>query len=177
MIIPCDNCGKSFNKPPSHINRSVSNFCGKVCFDEFQSSKLKKFCKICGCEFSLRPSELKKFSTCKSEKCRLLNKAKENNPNWRGGVYSERRGKRFIDMTTKRYKSWRLFVFERDKFTCQVCGRVGGDLCADHIKPYAYFPELRYEISNGRTLCVDCHKTTYKDVFKWRKERHGLHIG
>lgn len=33
-------------------------------------------------------------------------------------------------------------------------------LNADHIKPFAYFPELRLELSNGRTLCVECHRKT-----------------
>lgn len=57
-------------------------------------------------------------------------------------------------------KLWRKAVFERDNYTCIWCGERGGRLNADHIKPFAYFPELRYAIDNGRTLCVDCHKTT-----------------
>ena len=40
---------------------------------------------------------------------------------------------------------------------------------ADHIKPWAYYPELRYDINNGRTLCVEHHRLTYKDVFKHRE--------
>ena len=28
----------------------------------------------------------------------------------------------------------------------------------DHIKPFAWFSDLRFDVSNGQTLCVDCHK-------------------
>ena len=61
---------------------------------------------------------------------------------------------------TKQYRDWRKAVFERDDFTCQECGERGGELNADHIKPFAYHLELRYELTNGRTLCVDCHRAT-----------------
>lgn len=58
------------------------------------------------------------------------------------------------------YRAWRTLVFERDDYTCQACGRRGGDLHADHVRPFAYNPELRLEITNGRTLCVKCHQKT-----------------
>lgn len=58
------------------------------------------------------------------------------------------------------HKSWRKKVFERDKYTCQVCLKEGGELQADHIKCFAHHENFRYEVSNGRTLCRSCHKKT-----------------
>lgn len=58
------------------------------------------------------------------------------------------------------YKLWRESVFERDNYTCVECGTRGGELNADHIKPFAYYHKLRFDINNGRTLCVACHRKT-----------------
>lgn len=58
------------------------------------------------------------------------------------------------------YKAWRTLVFERDNYSCVECKKRGSYLHADHIKPFALFPELRLDINNGRTLCVPCHKNT-----------------
>lgn len=58
------------------------------------------------------------------------------------------------------YRRWREAVFQRDNYTCQRCFRHGVVLHADHIKPFSWYPELRLDISNGRTLCLDCHKQT-----------------
>lgn len=60
------------------------------------------------------------------------------------------------------YKEWRKAVFERDKYTCQMCGEKGVRLNAHHKKEYAFFPELRYELGNGITLCVNCHKMVHR---------------
>ena len=58
------------------------------------------------------------------------------------------------------YQQWRKAVFERDNYTCQLCNARGVYLHADHIKQFAYYPKLRLDINNGRTLCVDCHRKT-----------------
>ena len=78
------------------------------------------------------------------------------NPNWKGGITPINRAIR----NSFEYEEWRKKVFERDLYTCQICGDIGGKLNADHIKPFALYPELRFELSNGRTLCEYCHRKT-----------------
>lgn len=56
--------------------------------------------------------------------------------------------------------AWRKAVFERDDYTCQACGIRGVKLEADHDLPFQFFPDLRFELLNGRTLCVPCHRKT-----------------
>ncbi len=70
---------------------------------------------------------------------------------------------------TKEWKEMRHAVFERDDYTCQICGRRGGRLHPDHIKPKALYPELTFILDNIRTLCVECHRKT--DTYGWKTSR------
>ncbi len=63
---------------------------------------------------------------------------------------------------TPEYKAWRQAVFERDNYTCQICGQVGGILNAHHIERYRNNIERRTDITNGVTLCERCHKLLHK---------------
>ena len=69
------------------------------------------------------------------------------------------------------YKLWREAVFIRDDYICRFCGVRGGQIAADHIKPFSLFPELRFAIDNGRVLCVDCHKKT--DTYCGKVQSYG----
>lgn len=86
----------------------------------------------------------------------------ETHWNWKGGKTKELTKLR----NSSQYKRWRKSVFERDEYTCIFCGQKGGWLEADHIKQFAYYEDLRFDVNNGRTLCVDCHKKT--DTYGWK---------
>lgn len=91
---------------------------------------------------------------------------------WKGGITPINAQIR----TSKEYKDWRLAVFERDNYTCQDCGSRGVTLHADHVKPFAYYPELRLVIENGRALCVPCHKETPTYAGKGMKKSYNTNL-
>jgi 5-methylcytosine-specific restriction endonuclease McrA len=63
---------------------------------------------------------------------------------------------------------WRKACLERDNFTCQDCGARDVQLTVHHIKPFAKFKELRFEVSNGITLCEECHAKVDKWFLKYK---------
>ena len=81
----------------------------------------------------------------------------ENRPLWKGGVTSRDRLER-----VRFRRTVQKLVFERDDYTCQICGGRGGSLQVDHIQKWVDCVEGRFDIDNCRTVCMDCH---YKITF------------
>lgn len=77
---------------------------------------------------------------------------------WKGGISKNN----LIIRNGIEYRLWREAVFARDNWTCQKCLNRGVELEAHHIKKFSLFPELRFAIDNGLTLCKDCHKLQHK---------------
>lgn len=132
-------------KTDSHIKNMKKSLKGRTAWNKGMAKK--SFCSDCGKQLAdpYRP-ELCKSCSHKGERCYR----------WDGGITPINKAIR----NSVEYRLWRESVFERDDYTCIWCGQKGGSLEADHIKPFCDYPELRFAIDNGRTLCVDCHRTT-----------------
>lgn len=130
----------------------------------------KEPCKHCGelktkysetckkCIYKTKTHHLKGTKLPEWWKQRITNKFQcgEKHPNWKGGKTPQNKKWRMC----KEFRDWRMSVFTRDNFTCQECLVRGGELHPHHLKPMSLFPELRYELNNGITLCASCHRKT-----------------
>jgi hypothetical protein len=77
------------------------------------------------------------------------------------GIGRKRVGVIIRELNVKQHNKWRNSVMSRDKYTCKRCGYKGSrkkDIQAHHIKTFANYPTLRYEVNNGITLCKKCHR-------------------
>lgn len=114
----------------------------------------------------MRQARLGKKHSDSTKKAMSYARRAEKHWNWQGGKSRDKRS-----LGNPVYVEWRTKVFERDNYTCVGCGVRSGSgkrvtLNADHIKPWAHYPELRFDLNNGRTLCIDCHKATDTYGFK-----------
>jgi len=57
-----------------------------------------------------------------------------------------------------KYKWWRERIYKYDDYTCWICENKGDKLNAHHLKDWIRYPKLRYKVSNGLSLCLECHK-------------------
>ncbi len=155
MLVNCKNCGIEFKTLACYIRRGGGKYCSVKCNAIGQLGRPATK----GRTGMLHSEETKEKMRKNNAKFWLGKKnpylTGNKNPNWNGGNTKER----LKIWRSELYKEWRTAVFKRDNWTCVWCGATGY-VEADHIKPFAFFPELRFEISNGRTLCKRCHNTT-----------------
>lgn len=149
----CPTCNKEFMVAPSNPKR----YCSRNCAN--QSSEKSKRSRIALLERWSNPEQ--KQQLIDGIKIRSQSDEWRNAPHFQKGEKHPRFKGNKNDRATERvrypYKEWRWAVFKRDNFTCQDCGQHGGILTAHHIAEWANAPALRYEVSNGVTLCEPCH--------------------
>lgn len=70
------------------------------------------------------------------------------------------------NVADKRYKEWRAAVLSRDGYSCVMCEATSRLKC-HHIRRWADYPTLRYNVANGATLCQFCHVrvTGHEDAY------------
>jgi hypothetical protein len=170
----CENCGKLFFL---YLKRDLQRkrFCSRTCFGKINSKTnnlkhpppdaetRKKVGKILSEKMKLGLIPKPPKSTKESKRKAGLKIRGENHPRWIKDRSKLKRS-RFNNSCRNEgpIASWRKSIFERDDYTCQKCKIKGGKLNAHHLKSWALFPELRFEISNGITLCVICHRKEHK---------------
>lgn len=171
----CLTCNKEMRVKPSNVKRGWGKFCSKSCqykgnpkiVNGYWTGKKRPDLLGTGASKTMFKKGVEVWNKgmkgfLAAEKHWSYGKARvdmmgENNPNWRGGVSQGNLKER----GSLKYKIWRRSVFKRDNFACVICGdNKGGNLEADHIKPFSLYPESRFDINNGRTLCKPCHKKT-----------------
>lgn len=151
----CLYCGKKFSVLKSAVEKwGAGKYCSIECRVNSQkgttriSKKVSRICLTCGKEFFVKPKTVKAGGGkyC-SRGCTIIGSRGENynieNTDRKSGEYSE----------------WRRMVYKRDNWTCQKCGKRGNGayLNAHHIIPFSVDKSLRFEITNGVTLCKKCH--------------------
>jgi len=148
-IYQCDRCSKEIPEscPRYHDEENNYHLCLDCGFIEGLIPK-KEYLESCGIY-------LKRIDVAYHEGKIII---------WFGKKPPWKRSNKDLRSTSK-YKQWRQKVFKRDNYTCQKCGKRGGEIHAHHIKSFKSFPKLRYKTDNGLTLCVECHKKKHKKVW------------
>ncbi len=163
----CKICGEKVKRTKAEFkNRPAKNYyCSSECYHEKLKqgrggfTKFTKKCKNCNKDFWITSRNKRTVKYC-SEKCRKEGfPKKEEHNNFKKELDRSYRARHrlYYENTV-----WRNSVFKRDDYTCQVCNKKGFKIQAHHIENYSSNKEKRFDINNGVTLCIDCHKKFHK---------------
>jgi len=144
-LLKCTICDKEYIQ--HSYRKDSSKYCSKACWSD-RNPVPNKECPFCKKIFWTRNRD----QIFCNRSCAAKPRTGEKSGAWKGGkTKNSIRARHSNDL-----RLWREKVFQRDHYTCQKCF-VKGRLHAHHIKSFSKFPELRFEIDNGLTLCIDCH--------------------
>lgn len=154
----CKGCNKELvYKSHGSYRRAEEN--KSMCFD----------CTVIGVKRPPRPKQWRK-NLSKSQ-------LGEKGSNWQGGKNRLNNSIRSL----AKYAEWRNSIYERDDYTCQICGKRGEQLNAHHKRSLSVLINEHniltteealeckslWNIDNGLTICIECHDKLH--------EKHGYH--
>ena len=175
----CINCGKEYETRAGILRYRKHNYCSPEC-KKIYTSQRKCVCEFCGKEFCRKPNRTKngRGRFCSITCSNRWHSGKKSGV-WKGGSTDKNQAFR----AGIPYLNWRKKVIARDAFTCQKCGlkAEAGDgilLHSHHIKSFKDYPELRLDVSNGISLCVNCHEKEhgrrFRKHFRGREQTRAL---
>ena len=165
MIIECDHCKSKFNKKPSQIALTKSNFCSRKCFSEHNKTAetITQECGYCGKNVTRKASDIRKTKNksgiiyC-NKNCAASHKTGIRSTNWKGGNYSYRK------RALREYNS-----------SCSRCGY------NEYIKVlqvhHVDHDRRNNDIENLEVLCPTCHTVEHLILYKSNRDKpkNGIH--
>ena len=145
-----------------------------------KNQQVRWLCKcLCGIERIVNSLDL---TSGKSRSCGCSRKHRygKNSPGWRGGVTKINK---LVRGCILKNTTWVQDVFARDNYICQRCNKKGGRLQAHHFFELSniimtnqiktvediYKCDILFDLSNGITLCEDCHKWVHTKKNKYNE--------
>ncbi len=133
-----------WNKDEKHKKECM--VCRKVFWvNNFRKNKAKFCSRQCSNGYNITRTSLKgrKFPE----------RTGENHPNWKGDKCKKRQQR-----NDSAYVNWMRSIKKRDNNTCWLSNEeCGGYNIVHHIFNWIKYPKLRYELTNGITLCQAHH--------------------
>lgn len=163
----CPTCGKKF-LDYVRIDGKDQRYCSRECsVVPKKKNRVSQVCLKCGKEFLTTQYRVAngegKFC---SVTCAAIGRNKENYPRgaqstlWKGGITPENQ----LARGHADYIAWRKSIFSRDGYKCYICGEEKPRLNAHHIIPFSESKELRTNMENGVTLCLECHQLFHPNI-------------
>lgn len=149
--VKCENCKKGLYRRPWQLKKGLTFISCRDCLSKVKKKYPQLYKKIASFDYGNRFHKGDKHTFEQR-----LNNSLRNGGTVDGFLNRLNRKNKEI-RKLREYDDWRITVLQRDNFTCKLCGKRGGKLEADHIKSFSKYPDLRFEINNGRTLCKNCH--------------------
>ena len=150
-IAICKNCSVEFLVKPY----TKGLYCSRMCYHKDMVGKIGNIVH-------------RKTFVAWNKGLKLPNQSGVNHPRWikdRTLLATLSNGEEYRNSPASR--DWAKRVKNRDSWKCRIADtNCNGKLVAHHILPWSKFPELRYDINNGITLCRFHHPLKRSDEMK-----------
>lgn len=162
--ISCVECSRRFGNHEQFVSYIDSKYNGEYeIVGDYVNSQTKIAVRhvTCGNVFFVKPEHLANGHGCPNSLC--CKKRGKEHYRYNENLSDEERSS--DRKSKKEYRDWRLSVYAKGNFSCDICGCKASKrnkIVAHHLESYDVNEDLRYDVSNGITLCDECHRDFHK---------------